>query len=119
MHALSFKGFGDLNVARKHSLPGRLSCGFGYQRTGTRKDYWNRKDLRRNCRIVACSSGRNGENQSPSSFLSRSQTYALLKQQLQVAAKSEVVLSFSLSTYGDVVLYCSSCVLPFDIPLEN
>lgn len=43
-------------------------------------------------KIVASTSDRNGgveENQSPKSFLSRSQTYALLKQQLEVAAKSE------------------------------
>ncbi|KAL6318499.1 hypothetical protein AAG906_000577 [Vitis piasezkii] len=89
MHALSFKGFPDLTVGRERSWPGRLSGGFGYHCTGTRKDGWNCRDFRRNCRIVACSSGANGENQSPSSFLSRSQTYALLKQQLQVAAKSE------------------------------
>ena len=96
MHALSFKGFPDLNVGRERAWPGRLSGGFGYHCTGTRKDGWNCRDFRRNCRIVACSSGENGENQSPSSFLSRSQTYALLKQQLQVAAKSEVLFSVSL-----------------------
>ncbi|KAK7330499.1 hypothetical protein VNO77_24694 [Canavalia gladiata] len=41
---------------------------------------------RRNA-IVACAS--DGESGSTASFLSRTQTYALLKQQMQVAAKSE------------------------------
>lgn len=52
---------------------------------------------KRRCGIVACAS----EGESPtsssstSSFLSRTQTYALLKQQMEVAAKSEVsVVSF-------------------------
>ncbi|TKY55215.1 ApaG protein [Spatholobus suberectus] len=43
--------------------------------------------VRRRSVIVACAS--EGESGSTSSFLSRTQTYALLKQQLQVAAKSE------------------------------
>ena len=100
MHALSFKGFSDLNVGRERSRPGLLSGGFGYQSTFlTRKDCWNCRGFRRNCRIVACASGGNGENQSASSFFSRSQTYALLKQQLLVAAKSEVFFSLSLYVY--------------------
>ena len=52
---------------------------------------------KRICKIVACSSsssdknGSEGEkNQTLSSFISRSQNYALLKQQMEVAAKSEV-----------------------------
>lgn len=40
--------------------------------------------------IVACASEGDSGSSSTSSFLSRTQTYALLKQQLQVAAKSEV-----------------------------
>ncbi|RDX79603.1 apaG [Mucuna pruriens] len=43
--------------------------------------------VRRRSVIVACAS--EGDSGSTSSFLSRTQTYALLKQQLQVAAKSE------------------------------
>ncbi|KAB5532023.1 hypothetical protein DKX38_018693 [Salix brachista] len=55
----------------------------------------------RNCRIVACSVERDGNGEgtssssgsgsdhSPGSFLSRSQTYAMLKQQMKVAAQSE------------------------------
>ena len=39
--------------------------------------------------IVACASEGDSGSSSTSSFLSRTQTYALLKQQLQVAAKSE------------------------------
>lgn len=47
--------------------------------------------VRRRSFTVACAS--EGESGSgTSSFLSRTQTYALLKQQLQVAAKSEVSL---------------------------
>jgi len=40
--------------------------------------------------IVACVSEGDSGGSSTSSFLSRTQTYALLKQQLLVAAKSEV-----------------------------
>ncbi|XP_052726289.1 uncharacterized protein LOC108320468 isoform X3 [Vigna angularis] len=39
--------------------------------------------------VVACASEGDSGSSSTSSFLSRTQTYALLKQQLQVAAKSE------------------------------
>lgn len=49
--------------------------------------------------VVAC--GNNSDKETtPTSFLSRTQTYALLKQQMEVAAKSEVsssVLFLSLS----------------------
>jgi len=50
--------------------------------------------VRRRCRsvVVACASEGDSGGSSTSSFLSRTQTYALLKQQLQVAAKSEVSL---------------------------
>lgn len=52
---------------------------------GTRKKSLNCRDEGRICKIVACSS----ETQSRGSFLSRTQTYALLKHQMEVAAKSE------------------------------
>lgn len=50
-------------------------------------------------KIVACSWEKNEDGkkkQTQSSFPSRSQTYALLKQQMHVAAKSEVSLYFNL-----------------------
>lgn len=46
--------------------------------------------------VVACASDGDSSisSTSSSSFLSRTQTYALLKQQMEVAAKSEVSLVF-------------------------
>ncbi|KAE9608518.1 putative UVR domain-containing protein [Lupinus albus] len=45
---------------------------------------------RRNCRgIVACNENRRGESSSSRSFFSRNHNYALLKHQMEVAAKSE------------------------------
>ncbi|XAR72618.1 hypothetical protein NMG60_11019325 [Bertholletia excelsa] len=87
MHSLNLKVFTDFNGGRRG--PGlqwlNLNC----------------KDHLRICGIVACSSETNASasgsggvesrspNQNQKSFLSRSQTYALLKQQMEVAAKSE------------------------------
>ncbi|KAK3035340.1 hypothetical protein RJ639_034048 [Escallonia herrerae] len=99
--SLRLKVFTDVNagVSRSSCWPGRLSC--DSEAAGSRRIGWDCRDNFRNCRIVACVSERNGggesESQSPtpspspatSSFLSRSQTYALLKQQMEVAAKSE------------------------------
>ncbi|KAJ1439073.1 UVR domain [Sesbania bispinosa] len=46
--------------------------------------------MRKRSEIVACASeGDSGSSSSSSSFISRTQTYALLKQQMEVAAKSE------------------------------
>ncbi|KAJ1398243.1 hypothetical protein SESBI_31239 [Sesbania bispinosa] len=46
--------------------------------------------MRKRSEIVACASeGDSGSSISSSSFISRTQTYALLKQQMEVAAKSE------------------------------
>ncbi|KAH7550472.1 hypothetical protein ACOSQ2_024484 [Xanthoceras sorbifolium] len=111
MHALSVKALTGFNATRRRDLQlqGRESCscvGFEY---GKRKVGWVYKDLTRTCGIVACvgsgvgggDGGGGGESlssrsgtggssgSSPSSFFSRSQTYALLKQQMEVAAKSE------------------------------
>ncbi|XP_077220264.1 uncharacterized protein LOC143854274 [Tasmannia lanceolata] len=76
MQSLNLKTFTDFNPIIQRSWSCQRKC----------------KNVGRNLRIVACSSAKNGEgreNQSTSSFLSRSQTYALLKQQMEVAAKSE------------------------------
>ncbi|GMH01272.1 hypothetical protein Nepgr_003111 [Nepenthes gracilis] len=90
MHSFSPKLFTDFNVGAIGNGSGPKSYGFSV--VGG--------DGLRRCRIVACSfsQGNGGESPSPSSnpistsgssFLSRSQTYALLKHQMEVAAKSE------------------------------
>lgn len=89
MHSLSLRVFTDFNAAAARCSPGR--GGYGVSSFGE----FNGKGFR----ILACASERNGNgggrsrSSSPStaanSFLSRSQTYALLKQQMEVAAKSE------------------------------
>lgn len=69
----------------------------------SRRQQINCRDVSKKCRIVACaSSERNvdsgGESRIPSSkssegsFLTRNQTYALIKQQMEVAAKQEVTV---------------------------
>ncbi|GAB4845714.1 hypothetical protein Ancab_039117 [Ancistrocladus abbreviatus] len=97
MHSLSSKIFVDFNVG---------IGGIGNGLSTSRKIFSGLSvvggDGVKMCRIVLCSSQRNGGGESPSpspisssggastsSFLSRSQTYALLKQQMEVAAKSE------------------------------
>lgn len=102
MHSLSLKVFTDFNGTVRRSPLGRGSYGgsdldFGSRRVGGEFNW-------RGCRVMASASERNGNgggrsrNSSPStassSFLSRTQTYALLKQQMEVAAKSEVSLCF-------------------------
>ncbi|XP_059443103.1 uncharacterized protein LOC132175246 [Corylus avellana] len=99
MHSLSIKVFTDFNTGNTRRLPGRGSSGFAEIEECTRRQWLNCRDFGRNCRIVACASQRNGNgsgagpssspSSSSSSFLSRSRTYALLKQQMEVAAKSE------------------------------
>ena len=100
MHSLSFKVGGDFNAGSRMNLPRRVP----EMEVGAMRCFGGRRAFGRSCRIVACASERNigdgGEGQSQSastsrsrSFLSRSETYALLKQQLEVAAKSEVYLS--------------------------
>ncbi|XP_023542879.1 uncharacterized protein LOC111802666 [Cucurbita pepo subsp. pepo] len=99
MHSLSFKVFGDFNAGSRMNLPGRGSFCVPEMEVGMMRCFGGRRAFGRNCWIVACASERNGDgggsqSQSAStsrsrSFLSRSETYALLKQQLEVAAKSE------------------------------
>ncbi|XP_057951499.1 uncharacterized protein LOC131146149 [Malania oleifera] len=87
MQSLSLRAFSDFYTGMGRSWPRRRgSFGFADLETGTRRQW--------PCGIVACSSVRNGgggggDIHSSSSFLSRSQTYALLKHQMEVAAKSE------------------------------
>ena len=98
---------------------GRGSCGgglFGESEVGVirrqhqrqQQQWFNSRDSSKNSRILACANNGNGNgpgqtpsstpspipssssSSSSSSFFSRSQTYALLKQRLEVAAKSEV-----------------------------
>ncbi|XP_022738481.1 uncharacterized protein LOC111291139 isoform X1 [Durio zibethinus] len=107
MHSLSLKVFTDLNAGtRRNRFPGRVGQGLsadlhfgGKRRVGS--GCWD-GGVAWKCRIVACAVERNGNGgggESPSlnpnptrnesSFLSRSQTYAMLKHQMEVAAKSE------------------------------
>ncbi|GAV58367.1 UVR domain-containing protein/DUF525 domain-containing protein [Cephalotus follicularis] len=92
MHSLNFKAFGGFSVGNRRKADLELgSC--------SRRQWLNcsRQQSGRDSRIVACSLEKsdNGGGPSPSpsinpsSFLSRTQTYALLKQQMEVAAKSE------------------------------
>ncbi|XP_022137251.1 uncharacterized protein LOC111008757 isoform X2 [Momordica charantia] len=97
MHSLTFKVLGDFNAGSKMISHGRGSSCFPEMEVGTMRCFRSRRALGRTCRIVACATERNGDgggSQSAStsssrSFLSRSETYALLKQQMEVAAKSE------------------------------
>ncbi|XP_016191924.2 uncharacterized protein LOC107632781 [Arachis ipaensis] len=80
MQSLSIKSLGDLRLLSST--------------TTNRKREWANCSMRRRVTILACASERNGygsgrEDSTTSSFQSRSHTYALLKQQMEVAAKSE------------------------------
>jgi ApaG protein len=57
--------------------------------TGLRLVGQDARRLKRKSTVVACGS-KDAPTPSSTSFLSRTQTYALLKQQMEVAAKSEV-----------------------------
>ncbi|CAI9112687.1 OLC1v1013162C1 [Oldenlandia corymbosa var. corymbosa] len=108
MHSLKFSVTSDL--ATKKPWPNRLSSNAvssNTERSFKLKLNNNKNKVWRCCRIVACAVDRNGsEAESPglvpgqgsepdlgttqkSSSLSRTQIYALLKQQMDVAAKSE------------------------------
>lgn len=112
MHSLSFNVTTDFNAVVKRRFPSRLNRGFNGDLD---KKAWlncrNNSNSFRTFVIVACAAERNssgGESQSsssdsgtahssipgsgssPNSLLSGTQTYALLKQQMEVAAKSEV-----------------------------
>ncbi|OWM90500.1 uncharacterized protein LOC116215829 [Punica granatum] len=102
MHSLSLRVFTDIGAGAS-SKRGACAEAIGSRR----QPVVGSRDVPRSCRIVSCSSSpeRNvssgGESQSsrsrqssvsssnPRSFLSRNQTYALLKQQMEVAAKDE------------------------------
>ncbi|XP_021733608.1 uncharacterized protein LOC110700380 [Chenopodium quinoa] len=109
MQSLGLKVFTDFGVAARKSCNSKNTNlnGVSDYEMGTRKSWGCSTIGGRNggyCRIVACSSQRNaGGESSPSSspipgpvedqgqpgLLSRTQTYAMLKQQMEVAAKSE------------------------------
>lgn len=85
MHCLNLKVVTDFSAL---SFPGRISSSV-------------RGDSLRVNRIVACSVPGSGSGSGPvqgpsqGSVFSRSETYALLKHQLEVAAKSEVLFAYS------------------------
>ncbi|KAF7806072.1 Protein apaG [Senna tora] len=93
MQSLTAKALVDLR------LPGPGGSGFAERGNPVRRQWVNCRNLRRPRGIVVCAAERNGngrgerrsvrQSSSPSSFASRSHTYALLKQQMELAAKSE------------------------------
>ncbi|GMJ06692.1 hypothetical protein HRI_004338400 [Hibiscus trionum] len=111
MHSPSLKFFTGLNsgATRSTCFPARVEHGltidldFGRRRVGSGR--WDRGSAGRKSWVVGCAVDRNGNDGNPgggerpsldpdptqnqSSFLSRSQTYAMLKQQMETAAKSE------------------------------
>ncbi|GFZ07824.1 hypothetical protein Acr_19g0007610 [Actinidia rufa] len=95
MQSLNLKMFTDFNTGTARPWPGRIGGGLAEFEAAARRPWLNGRDHMKALKIAACSSERNSggngglESQSQSSFLSRSQTYALLKQQMEVAAKSE------------------------------
>ncbi|KAI3720615.1 hypothetical protein L2E82_31605 [Cichorium intybus] len=100
MHSLSLKLFVDFNdVKSTHATPSQVSFGAGEFPASL--NFGDQR--RRNCRIIARASERDGgagagaeaggaesqSQQNKSSFFARGQTYALMKQQMELAAKSE------------------------------
>ncbi|KAK9080506.1 hypothetical protein SSX86_000264 [Deinandra increscens subsp. villosa] len=100
MHSVSLKLFMEFNhVESRHTAPRHASFGAGDLHV--RLNCGDRG--RRNCRIIARASETDGgagagaeaggaesqRQQNSSSFFARNQTYALLKQQMELAAKSE------------------------------
>lgn len=102
MNAISLKV--AVTSTRSCVLQGRESYSWMDLEYGGRRGRvgWGYKDVNRTCGIVACvgaggggggdklSSSSDSAGSSRSSLFSRSQTYALLKHQMEVAAKSEV-----------------------------
>ncbi|KAK8536980.1 hypothetical protein V6N13_041934 [Hibiscus sabdariffa] len=112
MHSLTLKFFADLNsgATRSTHFPARVSHGlaidldFGRRRR-VGSGCWVRGSAGRKSWVVGCAVDGNGNGgnagggerpsldpnpaQNQSSFLSRTQTYAMLKQQMEAAAKSE------------------------------
>ncbi|GFZ12025.1 hypothetical protein Acr_23g0004100 [Actinidia rufa] len=93
MQSLNLKVFTDFNTGTTRPWPGRRGGGLAEFEAAARRPWLSWRDHAKALKIAACSSernsGGNGGLESQSSFLSRSQTYALLKQQMEVAAKSE------------------------------
>ncbi|KAI3686440.1 hypothetical protein L1987_80116 [Smallanthus sonchifolius] len=97
MHSVSLKLFMEFNcVESRHTTLGRASFGAGDRPVRLNCGDWGR----RSCRIIARASERDADagagagaesqsQQNSSSFFARNQTYALLKQQMELAAKSE------------------------------
>ncbi|KAF3954551.1 hypothetical protein CMV_020116 [Castanea mollissima] len=111
---LNIKVFTDFNTGTRRLVVRRGNCGGGLfggsevgeiRRQQQQQQWFNPRDSSKNSRILACANNGNGNgpgqtpsstpspipssSSSSSSFFSRSQTYALLKQRLEVAAKSE------------------------------
>ncbi|RXH96216.1 hypothetical protein DVH24_008720 [Malus domestica] len=106
MHSLSLKVCSDCCPGTTRTcLPGRQSFSVVNSEVRNLRVGSGRGDFRKSGRVVACAAERSGGNgwrgtpssspssgagQKPSSFLSRTQSWALLKQKMEVAAKSEV-----------------------------
>ncbi|KAK8521471.1 hypothetical protein V6N12_005374 [Hibiscus sabdariffa] len=112
MHSLSLKFFTDLNsrATTNTCIPARLGHGLAIDLDFVRRrrvgpGCWDRGCSGRKCWVVGCAVDRNGNGGNPGGgerpsldpdptrnqglFLSRSQTFAMLKQQMEAAAKSE------------------------------
>lgn len=100
MQSLGLKVFSDFGVGARgkgSGCPNNPTALLGFE-VGSRKN-WGCSMVNGNgvrfCKIVACSSQRNAGSGSPSpssglgGHLSRPETYAMLKQQMEVAAKAE------------------------------
>ncbi|CAN6713855.1 unnamed protein product [Malus baccata var. baccata] len=105
MHSLSLKVCSDCCPGTTRTcLPGRQGFSVVNSEVRNLRVGLGRGDFRKSGRVVACAAERSGGNgwsgtpssspssgagQKPSSFLSRTQSWALLKQKMEVAAKSE------------------------------
>jgi ApaG protein len=109
MQSLNLRLSTDFSTGTRRFVPGRS---FGEER----RQCLSFRVSYRNCRIVACSverdgngegtSSSSGSDHSPSSFLSRSQTYAMLKQQMEVAAQSEVTFYYYYCYVFAQLIHC-------------
>ena len=104
MQSLGLKVFTDLGVgARSKGRRSRNNAnGFLVFDLGTRKNWCYSSESgdhgSRFCKIVACSSPRNVDGESPAptpnsvsgGLVCRTETYAMLKQRMEVAAEAEV-----------------------------
>lgn len=108
MHSLSLKVCTDYCSGTRTCLPGRGSFGAANSELRNLRVGPGLRDFRKSGRVVACVPERNrnsrsgspssssspssGAGQKSSTFLSRSQSWALLKQQMEVAANTEVTI---------------------------